>query len=163
MTMKTATQAQVAAIISGYANFVSAIGGGDLQLPALQKNPPPPPPPLPLELERTTERELQCNVCCNEYEAVVTCINYQVGVLFSPSVGGCANCVDGLIKGSGNCADVLLETCDGFDTCLCNSSCKLFTDNYLKCMKGVSCASDTCSDSPGTTISGDNNGSTPDQ
>ena len=58
---------------------------------------------------------------------------------------------------SGNCADVLLETCDGFDTCLCNSSCKLFTDNYLKCMKGVSCASDTCSDSPGTTISGDNN------
>ena len=96
-----------------------------------------------------TTRDLQCSICCDEYNSVVTCINYQVRIAGNAAIRGCANCVQGLID-SGTCSDVIGETCSGLDTCLCNSSCKLWTDRYLKCMKGVKCSSNTCSGPPGS-------------
>lgn len=94
--------------------------------------------------EPIAARNLQsCQVCCSEFDSVVTCINDQVSVGNSAAVGGCTSCVDELIR-SGSCPDILLETCSESDSCLCNSSCKPFTDQYLKCMKGVDCSSNTC-------------------
>ena len=88
-------------------------------------------------------RELQGD-CSDELSGAQTCIEFQT-YNFNSYAGACASCVDELVS-SAPCTDVILEVCEEVDACLCNAAaCKLFTDQYLICKRGLNCAASTCS------------------